>query len=402
MKIKRFSLGITVLAVILATIIGAVSAVSAQSVCSPATSISVPFSKDSAGTFCYVASSLCSYINSWNMTTLSVNGNNYTNLYVAASSISPLNGVYTITYNGPYAWSHFEIGGTCGGGSSPTNTPTQIPAATATRTNTPSGPTATRTRTPTPGATATRTNTPVGPTNTPTRTNTPLSPTATLTGGFLDNMDSYNTSLWEKADGWTNGLPFNVGWRADHANFANGILTLTLDNATCPSGCSNMPYASDEYRRKVLTGYGLYEANYKAAKASGIVGGSFFVYTGPSDNQPWDEIDFESLGNDTTHVQLNYYTNGTGGHETIINLGFDSSQGFHTYAFDYEPTFIKWYIDGVLVHTETGSRGPLPSHPMKMMMNLWAGSGVDGWLGPFTYTGPLYEQIDWMRFTPSQ
>ncbi len=146
-KVKRFSIAIIVLVVVLTTIIG-VGAVSAQSVCSPATAISVPFAKDGTGTFCYQATSLCGYINSWNMTTVSVNGTNYTNIWVAGSSIAPLNGGYTITYNGPFAWSHFEIGGTCGG-SSPTNTPLPGPSATFTRTPTQgAGPTATRTSTP--------------------------------------------------------------------------------------------------------------------------------------------------------------------------------------------------------------------------------------------------------------
>ncbi|MGC1378253.1 MAG: family 16 glycosylhydrolase [Anaerolineales bacterium] len=399
MNIRRFSLAIAVLVVIMAAAIGiAHQNVSAATVCSPATAISVPYAKDGVGNVCLVAASLCSYINSWNLTTLEVNGTSYLNAYVTAASIAPLNGAYTIHYVSTVAYGHFEIAGTC----SAVPTATTGVAPTATRTPTTGGPTATRT--PSPGASRTPT---TGPSLTPTRTptsvivptNTPT-PVATLPGGFLDNLDSYNTSLFTKADGWTNGLPFNVGWRADHANFANGILTITLDNATCPSGCSNMPYASDEYRRNTLSGYGLYEANYKTAKASGIVGGSFFLYTGPSDNQPWDEIDFESLGNNTTQVQLNYYTTGVGGHETIINLGFDSSTGFHTYGIDYEPTFINWYVDGVLVHTENGSRGALPSHTMKMMMNLWPGSGVDSWIGAFTYTGPLYEQINWLKYTP--
>ncbi len=409
MKIKRFSLTLTLLVVILTTIMGAVGAASAQSVCSPATAVSVPFAKDGAGSFCYQATSLCGYINSWNLTTLQINGTSYLNQWVAASSIPPLNGVYTINYGSSVAWGHFEIGGTCsGGGATATRTSTN-PAATSTpsRTST-SGPSLT------PSRTSTRTNTPAvsntptqivgaSPTRTATqpatatRTNTPV---ATLTGGFLDNMDSYNTNLFTKADGWTNPNPFNVGWRADHANFANGILTITLDNVGCPSSCSGRPYAAAEYRRNVLTGYGLYEARFKAAKGSGIVGGSMFIYTGPSDGQPWDEIDIEILGKDTTKMQVTYYTDGVGNHETMIDLGFDSAAGFHTYGFEYRPTYIKWFVDGVLVHTETGARGPLPSRQMKFMMNLWAATGADAWTGPFTYTGPLYEQIDWMKYTP--
>jgi hypothetical protein len=172
MNLRRLFIGITILLVIMATWIG-IRSVRAATICSPATAISVPFSKDGAGDFCYVATSLCGYINSWNMTTVEVNGTAYTNLYVAGNSIAPVNGTYTIHYVGPYAWSHFEIGGTCSGGSA-TNTP--VPA---TRTNTPSGPT----NTPVP---ATRTNTPGAITSTPTRTltRTPTQvPSATPTSG---------------------------------------------------------------------------------------------------------------------------------------------------------------------------------------------------------------------------
>lgn len=396
---KRLSLLVAILLVLLTTWFS-INRASAATVCSPATAISSPFSKDGTGDLCWQASTLCGYINSWNLTTLEVNGTAYTNVWVAGGSIAPLNGGYTIHYVSTVAWGHFEIGGTCSG-SNPTAT--QPTGPTATRTFTPVGPTATRTFTPV-GPTATRTSTPAVTntfTRTPTRTNTPVqvTATATRTGGFTDNLDSYNTGLFTKADGWTNGDPFNVGWRADHVNFSSGIMSLTLDNQSCTSGCSNRPYASGEYRTNNLYGYGLYEGRFKAAKASGTVT-SLFTYTGASDNQPWDEIDFEVLGKNTSQMQLNYFTNGVGGHETIINLGFDSSAGFHTYGFEYRPSYIKWYVDGVLVHTETGSRGALPSHNMKLMVNFWPGIGVDGWLGSFSYTGPLSAQYDWLKYTP--
>jgi hypothetical protein len=109
---------------------------------------------------------MCSYINSWNLTTLTVNGANYTNIWVSGPSIAPLNGVYTITYSSSVAWGHFEIGAPCGGGTPvPTNTPTRVVT----------GPTATRTNTPTtgPSLTPTRTSTATTIVNTPTRTPTP-------------------------------------------------------------------------------------------------------------------------------------------------------------------------------------------------------------------------------------
>ncbi len=157
----RFLSVIIILVVVLTTVLG-INVASAQTVCSPATAITVPFTKDGAGNFCYQATSLCSYINSWNLTSLSVNGTSYTNIWVSGSSIAPLNGAYTITYSSAVSWGHFEIAGTpCSGGASPTNTPVVTgPTATFTRTPTLGGPTPTRTNTPPVVFTPTRTNTP--------------------------------------------------------------------------------------------------------------------------------------------------------------------------------------------------------------------------------------------------
>jgi endo-1,3-1,4-beta-glycanase ExoK len=210
---------------------------------------------------------------------------------------------------------------------------------------------------------------------------------------FFDGLDVYNSSLWQKANGWTNGGHFNCGWRADHISFSGGIMTLTLDNATCTAGCSGKPYASGEYRTLDVYGYGKFETRMKVAKGSGIVS-SFFIYN----QTPWHEIDIEILGKDTTQIQTNYFTNGVGGHETLIHLGFDASAGFHNYAIVWDASSIKWYVDDVLIHTETGSRGPLPTVAGKIMANLWPGTGVDSWLGPFSYSGPLTAQYQWIQY----
>jgi glucuronoarabinoxylan endo-1,4-beta-xylanase len=78
--------------------------------CSPVTStITAPFTQDGAGTFCWQSSNLGSYINSWNLVSLTVNGTNYTNLYVAVGSYpAKINGYWYVSYNSTVAWGHFE------------------------------------------------------------------------------------------------------------------------------------------------------------------------------------------------------------------------------------------------------------------------------------------------------
>lgn len=168
MKARSFSLALTVLFILLAGWFGVpINNARAATVCTPTSTVGSPYSRDGVGDVCFQTASLCSYINSWNLTTLEVNGTVYTNLYVTSSSIAPLNGMYIIHYVGTYTWSHFESGGTCTT-TGPTNTPTT--GASPTRTAT-VGITNTPTRTATVGASPTRTAT-VGITNTLTRTPT--------------------------------------------------------------------------------------------------------------------------------------------------------------------------------------------------------------------------------------
>lgn len=216
---------------------------------------------------------------------------------------------------------------------------------------------------------------------------------------FFDGLDYFDTSRWHKADGWTNGNPFNVGWRADHVTFSGGFMSLRLDTTPCPSGCNWKPYASGEYRTNDVYGYGKYETRFKAAKGSGLVT-SFFTYTGTFGQSDHHEIDIEILGKDTTKMQTNYFTNGVGGHEKMIDLGFDAAAGYHNYAFVWTANKIEWIVDDVVVHTEyVGPGKPLPSQPGRIMVNMWAGTGVDSWLGPFSYPGtPIYAKYDWIQY----
>lgn len=198
------------------------------------------------------------------------------------------------------------------------------------------------------------------------------------------------TSLFEASDGWTNGNPFDCGWTKNNTSFDNGVLNLTIDKDS--SGQYN--YTGAEYRSLEHYHYGYYETSMKAIKNDGVVS-SFFTYTGPSENNPWDEIDVEVLGKDTTKVQFNYYTNGVGNHEYMYDLGFDASEGYHTYGFDWQKDSITWYVDGKAVYTATSN---IPSTAGKIMMNVWPGIGVNDWLKPFDGKTPLTASYEWVTY----
>ena len=205
-------------------------------------------------------------------------------------------------------------------------------------------------------------------------------------------FDEYDSACMEKADGWCNGDMFDCTWRADNVVFENGIMKLVIDS----DGEGALPeWSGGEFRTRDFYKYGLYEVSMKPIKNDGVVS-SFFTYTGPSDSNPWDEIDIEFLGRDTTKVQFNYFTNGTGGHEYIYDLGFDAAEEFHTYAFEWLPDAITWYVDGMEVYKASSD---IPNTAGKLMMNVWPGTGVDSWLNAFDNTVPLTACYDWIRVT---
>lgn len=215
---------------------------------------------------------------------------------------------------------------------------------------------------------------------------------------FVDRLSTYDKAFWRKSHNWANGWTKNdTGWLAEHASVEDGRLVLRLSDTRA----AGRPYASGEYQSRAFFGYGRFEARIKAAAAPGVVTG-FFTYTGPSFNgDPHHEIDFEFLGKAPRQVQVNYFTDGVGGKETMIDLGFDASEDFHLYAFEWRPDSIRWFVDGRLVHEETGTRGPLPSAPGKIFLHLWAGKNLDRWLGRFAYPGhPLTAEVDCVAFQP--
>ncbi|MDE6708528.1 MAG: family 16 glycosylhydrolase, partial [Oscillospiraceae bacterium] len=245
--------------------------------------------------------------------------------------------------------------------------------------------------------------TPTEPTPEPTLEQTPEPTEPQQTNAIQDYGTAMNTNatavadfrngsspLFFASDGWTNGSCFDCGWYADNTTIANGYLSLTIDE----DKTGKYHYSGAEYRTNDFYSYGYYETSMQAIKNDGVVS-SFFTYTGPSDNNPWDEIDIEVLGKDTTKVQFNYYTNGVGNHEFMYDLGFDASEGFHTYGFDWQPDSITWYVDGKEAYKATTD---IPSTPGKIMMNAWNGIGVDEWLNPFNGNTPLTARYQWVTY----
>lgn len=201
---------------------------------------------------------------------------------------------------------------------------------------------------------------------------------------YLVDFSNGASSAFHFADGWSNGGVFNCAWRKENAVIQDGTMSLTVSK-------EGSRYYGAEYRSNDSYSYGYYSVSMKAAKGSGIVS-SFFIYTG----NPWDEIDIEFLGKDTTKVQFNYYTNGVGGHEYVYDLGFDAAEDFHEYAFLWEPDAITWFVDGIEVYR---AEVDIPSHPGQIMMNVWNARNADDWTGKLDESAlPTSAQYRWIDY----
>ena len=222
-------------------------------------------------------------------------------------------------------------------------------------------------------------------------------PAPRLTGGapFVDTMDRHRKGLWKVSDGWRNGEWTVNDWRASQVAF-DGALTLTLDRKQSKLA----KFAGGEVQSRKVYGHGYYEVRMRAAPASGTVSG-FFTYTGPPFGQPWDEIDVEILGAKPRQTLLTWFRNG----DKVSHkhrLGFDATEGFHTYGFDWQPETIRWYIDGEMVHEATGEALPLPRVRQKLMVSLWGSRQLKSWVGPFDPdTLPTSMVVDCVAFSPS-
>lgn len=215
-----------------------------------------------------------------------------------------------------------------------------------------------------------------------------------MTTSFFEPFDRLDPKRWYLSDGWANGEHQGCTWRKDHLRVAKGVLELRLSDR--PSG--KRAFGCAEIQTHQRFGYGLYEIRMRAAAGSGL-NTALFTYSGPPTTKTHDEIDFEFLGKRPDAVQLNYFVNARGGNESLNPVGVDATRHFNTYAFDWQPDAIRWYINGRLVRTATGNN--LPSVSGKIMISLWNGTArVNDWLGPFVYPGkPITAEVDWVAYT---
>lgn len=204
----------------------------------------------------------------------------------------------------------------------------------------------------------------------------PAQPPIHATVDFIDTFNGIDASRWGVSDRVATGDWMENDWRRDLASTSPEGLVLSM--ARSEQGAAS-PLSSAEIYSQEAYRYGYYEVRMRAPRGAGTITGAF-TYADGSDNIPSQEIDIEILGRDTRSVELSYHI---AGHATgkIFHLPFDAADGFHTYAFEWAPGVIRWYVDDVLAHEtrEHALRGM--TKPQRIFLNLWSTSMLYRWAG---------------------
>jgi len=201
------------------------------------------------------------------------------------------------------------------------------------------------------------------------------------TSAYVDEFHSLNPNVWTNSLFWGEGNTTYSGvFTPNNANVSGGVLDLTAEHVnTVGWDSKTYPVASGRIQSGGIQGatapgfafeYGYVDIRMKGNVGNGLWSAAWML---PVSHQDGYEIDIvENRGIEPT-------TYWGGFHDWYLGksdwggtpLSFDETQAFHDYAVDWEPGVLKFYVDGQVVRTYTGS--DVPSQPMYLILNLDVG-----------------------------
>lgn len=176
------------------------------------------------------------------------------------------------------------------------------------------------------------------------------------------------------------------------------------------------PYSGAELYTKETSMYGRYEARMYMAAGNGLVSSMFLYYNDSylGKGEPWVEIDMEVLGKSPSTFQSNIIS-GTAEiqvtSEKHHNLSVAANATYHTYAMEWTPNYVAWFVDDVEVRraavgsTDEKNQVPNLSKEQSLRFNLWSSTDAD-WVGAWDESIlPVNQFINWVKvysYTPGQ
>ena len=195
-------------------------------------------------------------------------------------------------------------------------------------------------------------------------------------GAFIDRFTRLDERRWNISDRGSNGAwTSNDFPRRNVAITPEGlVMTISRNAPGAP-----FPFSGAEIATHADYEYGYFEVRMRTPRGGGIVTG-VFTYARPEGRASWHEIDIEVLGRNPRRVETTRWFKGrsVGSRK---QLWFDASEDFHTYAFEWTPTALRWYVDNNLVEESTDTQ-TIPRGRQNFFINLWISEELDQWVGP--------------------
>lgn len=215
-------------------------------------------------------------------------------------------------------------------------------------------------------------------------------------GTTLDSNKWSPCYWWADSKGCTNGGAGEVQWfESDEVLVENGTLRLRARKrqSNGKEYTSGMISSHDKYAFQ----YGYAEMRAKVPKGNGFWPNFWLL----SQKKSWPpEIDIaEFVGSNINNVHMTlHYKNSSSQHESASNYwgNQDFSTDYHTYALQWDPNKIVWYVDGKERHSYTVS-GNIPHEPMHVVATFALGSAWTNIPPDSTTPFPSYFDIDYIK-----
>ncbi|MEZ4709847.1 MAG: family 16 glycosylhydrolase [Caldilineaceae bacterium] len=212
-------------------------------------------------------------------------------------------------------------------------------------------------------------------------------------------------------DGWGNEeRQYYTDDPANAATDGNGNLALTLRAADGSQQCYYGPCEYTSARliswHKAEFAYGRIESRIKVPQGAGIWP-AFWSLGNDIDRVPWPqtgEIDFmEFVGRLPNEIFGTIHGPGYAGGQSIGNdyhFAEPVYNDYHTFAVEWQPDLIQWYVDDILYHTATpadlGSKEWVFNDPVFLLLNVAVGGNFGGAIGP-DLVPPQSMLVDYVR-----
>lgn len=160
--------------------------------------------------------------------------------------------------------------------------------------------------------------------------------------------------------------------------------------------------SAELYQNQTYT-YGRFEARLRFAAGDGVIS-SFFLWKPGSEvaGTFWNELDFEKLGADCRLQTNPLYGLPVADHSAIATLESDVCGDYHTYAFEWTPSYIAYLVDGIEVRRDGAETAAAfadnAASGMQIHFNIWPGDATFG--GNFDPAIlPVQQYVSWVQYS---